>query len=121
MRNSVGGVKSGGRPASRLPKPPKKLSREAKAWWSKIVGTWDLDDPGLMLLESALEAFDTMRDAQAMLAKDGAVVKDRFGQLKSHPACLIERDAKGTLLRTMRALNLDLEPLNNKPGRPAGR
>jgi P27 family predicted phage terminase small subunit len=121
MRNSAGGLKGKGRQASRLPKPPKKLSREAKQWWSKIVGTWDLDDPGLMLLESVLEAFDRMRDAQAMLEKDGAVVKDRFGQLKAHPATLIERDAKGTLLRTLRALNLDLEPLNDKPGRPSGR
>jgi P27 family predicted phage terminase small subunit len=120
MKNSAAAVKSKGRPACRLPKPPKKLSREAKGWWTKIVGTWELDDPALMLLESALEAFDRMREAQGMLAKDGAVIEDRFGQKKAHPATLIERDSKETLLRTMRALNLDIEPLNDKPGRPAG-
>jgi P27 family predicted phage terminase small subunit len=122
MANSAGGKngKGRGRPASNLPKAPKKLSREAKAWWGKIVSEWDLDDPALLLLESALEAFDRMREAQQMIAEDGAVIEDRFGQKKAHPATLIERDSKGTLLRTLRALNLDIEPLNDRPGRPAG-
>lgn len=80
-----------------------------------------MDDASLIILESALEAFDRMRQAQALLAEEGLVVKDRFGQDKAHPAAAIERDAKGTMLRHIKALGLDLEPLNDRPGRQPGR
>lgn len=102
------------------PKPPARLSTEAKGWWKRIVGAWDLDDAALLLLESALTAFDRWRAAEAMLAKEGTVVRDRFDQPKPHPATVIERDAKQTLLKNLKALNLDLEPLHDKPGRPPG-
>ena len=104
-----------------IPKPPKGLSRDAKAWWRRIVGAWELDDAALLLLEGALESFDRMREAQAILKAEGLVVKDRFGQQKQHPATLVERDAKSSLLRGIKALGLDLEPLNPGPGRPPGR
>jgi hypothetical protein len=47
-------------------------------------------------------------------------VADRFGQPKVHPAVLIERDARGQMLAALRDLHLDLEPLRDRPGRPAG-
>jgi P27 family predicted phage terminase small subunit len=104
---------------ARLPDPPKQLSREAKAWWKKIVAQWHLDDPALLILEGTLESFDRMRQAQALLAAEGLVVKDRFGQPKQHPASLVERDAKQAVLRGLKALGLDLEPLaEGKGGRP---
>jgi hypothetical protein len=58
--------------------------------------------------------------ARRLLDRDGLVVSDRFGQQKPHPAAAIERDSKQTLLRNLRALNLDLEPLHDRPGRPGG-
>ncbi len=61
-----------------------------------------------------------MRQAQTMLAKDGAVVLDRFGQMKSHPATVTERDSRAQMLMALRQLNLDLEPRNAHPGRPSG-
>jgi P27 family predicted phage terminase small subunit len=112
MKNSI--------PSSSLPKPPRRLSREAGEWWKKINEGWQLDDAALLLLGSALECFDRMREAQGILAREGIVVKDRFGQKKQHPATLIERDAKMAMVRSLRALNLDIEPLN-LPGRPPGR
>jgi P27 family predicted phage terminase small subunit len=102
------------------PPAPERLSAEAKSWWAKIVSEYDLDDASLLILESALESFDRMRQAQALLKKEGIVVKDRFGQPKQHPATLIERDSKAMLLRQVKALGLDLEPLNDMPGRPPG-
>ena len=53
------------------------------------------------------------------LRREGIVIRDRFGQKKQHPATLVERDAKMALVRNLKALNLDLEPLN-LPGRPHG-
>jgi len=60
-----------------------------------------------------------MRDAQALIKAEGMVISDRFGQKKQHPATIIERDAKQTLLRHWKALGLDLEPIL-QPGRPSG-
>ena len=102
------------------PKAPDGLSCEAKRWWRKIVTGWELDDAGFLVLESALECFDRMRQAQQMLKKEGITSKDRFGQEKVHPAVLVERDAKAGLLRALRAMNLQIEPLHDIIGRPAG-
>ena len=102
------------------PKPPSGLSREARQWWRKITAEWELDDAALLLLESGLECFDRMREAQAQIKRDGITLTDRFGQVKQHPATLVERDSKSGMLRNLKALNLELEPLNDRPGRPGG-
>jgi len=48
-------------------------------------------------------------------------LSDRWGQLKINPLCAVERDARAQFMAAMKALNLDLEPLRDKPGRPPGR
>ncbi len=106
---------------SAQPDPPPGLSPEAADWWRKIVSTWKFDDAGLLILENGLSAFDRMRQAQAVIAKEGVTILDRFEQPKQHPATQVERDAKATLLRSLKALNLDIEPLNDRPGRPSGK
>lgn len=101
---------------------PAALSAEAKRWWCELVKEYQIEDPGgRLLLQTALEAFDRMREGQREIAKDGAVVTDRFGQLKAHPATVVERDARAAMMTALRALNLDVEPLNDSPGRPSGR
>jgi P27 family predicted phage terminase small subunit len=108
------------KPPAKLPKAPKQLSKEAKGWWRHFVEGWELDKPALLVLESALECFDRMRAAQALITEEGMVTTDRFGQQKAHPAVLVERDAKGNMLRHLKQLGLDLEPLRPGPGRPPG-
>jgi P27 family predicted phage terminase small subunit len=102
-------------------KPPSHLSKEAKSWWRKLCAEYDLSDAAAkILLETALSAFDRWQGARKILAREGAVVRDRFGQRQAHPALAIERDSKGTMLRAFKSLNLDLEPLRDV-GRPPGR
>ena len=102
-------------------KPPKHLSSEAKREYSKIVQEYSLDDDaGLLILQTAMEALDRLRDAQAQIKRDGSSVRDRWGQLKPHPLLPTERDARSQLLAGLKALNLDLEPLHDRPGRPSG-
>jgi phage terminase small subunit len=100
-------------------KAPNHLSKEAQIWWDKIVSGWELDDAALLLLESGLESFDRMRQAQAILKKEGAFIFDRFRQRRAHPALLVERDSKLSLIKNLKSLNLDVEPLNSV-GRPPG-
>lgn len=104
------------------PKPPKGLSREAGKKWQEIVVEYAIDDPaGLLLLGTAFEAFDRMRQAQAIVKKEGATIKDRFDQAKAHPLLTVERDARSQMIQALKALNLDIEPLKDNPGRPGGK
>lgn len=103
-------------------KAPATLSREAAAWWRKITEEYEIaDEAGKLILQTALEAFDRMRQSQEILKRDGMTVTDRFGQPKAHPMTTTERDARASLLAGIKQLNLDLEPLKDGPGRPAGR
>jgi P27 family predicted phage terminase small subunit len=91
------------------PKPPRSLSKEAKGIWASVVGEWSLDRAGLLVLGQALESLDRMRQAQRVLAKEGIVCADRFGQPKQHPATIVERDSRAAMLRAFRQLNLDIK------------
>ena len=103
------------------PKPPKHLSAEARKQWAAIVAEYSLDDDaGLLILTTSLEAFDRMRQAQKQIESDGATTLDRFGQLKAHPLLPVERDSRAAFMAGLKALNLDLEPLHDRPGRPSG-
>ena len=103
------------------PKPPEHLTREAKTLWRKLLAEWDLGDDALILLRAALESFDRCEQARKLLEKEGLVVLDRFNQPKAHPAASIERDSRLQMLRSFRALNLDMEPPHARPGRPPRR
>lgn len=103
------------------PKPPKGLSREACRWWRRLTAEYEIgDDAGRLILMTAMEAFDRMRQAQAVLATDGLSIKDRFDQIKAHPLCVVERDCRAQMMAALKALNFDIEPLRDGPGRPPG-
>ena len=99
----------------------KALSPEAKRWQAKLTREYDIgDEAGLLILQTSLEAFDRMREAQQQVAADRVSFRDRFGQVKAHPLLTVERDARAAFLAGLRSLNLDLEPLHDGPGRPPG-
>ena len=103
------------------PKPPKSLSAEAARWWQKLVDEYAIDDEaGRLILQTAMEAYDRTRQTRKALAKDGLVLKDRFGQPKAHPLVTVERDSRAAMMAALRQLNLDIEPLRDRPGRPEG-
>ena len=72
-------------------------------------------------IENALQAFDRMEQARELMAKDGLVTTDRFGQSRAHPAYMIERDSRAAVLRGLKSIGLDLEPLAPSPGRQPGK
>jgi P27 family predicted phage terminase small subunit len=100
--------------------PPEWLSKEAQTWWERIVQAYGIqDEGGLLLLGTALEALDRMREAQARLNSEGLTVLDKAGQPKPHPLLACERDSRQQMLVALKHLNLDVQPL--KPlGRPPG-
>ena len=61
-----------------------------------------------------------MRQAQAVIEAEGPTTTDRFGQVKAHPMHTVERDSRAQMIQALRALNLDIEPPRDGPGRPPG-
>lgn len=103
-------------------KPPRDLSLPAKKRWKSLRDEFDINDSaGLALLDTYARQYQRAADAREHIKAEGAVIKDRFGQPKEHPSCATERGAIAAMLHCLRALNLDLEPLRDKAGRPPGR
>jgi P27 family predicted phage terminase small subunit len=103
-----------------LPAPPKAFTVEASRLWRAVTEEWELDPAALVLLDAACRSLMRARQAQALLAKEGLVLRDRHGQARPHPAAAVERDAHGMMLRFLKGLGLDLEPLHVQLGRPGG-
>jgi phage terminase small subunit len=102
------------KPHSTEPAPAGKpqLSPEAQHLARKIRKEWAIDDTaGVFLLTRAMECWDRLRQAQALIERDGLITSDRFGQDKPHPATQIEKEARAHLLQCFKSLNLDLESL----------
>ena len=94
------------------------LSKEAQQWYDAIKDGYGIDDEaGLLLLQTAMESFDEMRQAQNAM-NEGGFIEDRFGQRKTDPAAKNARAARTQMLKALKDLNLDLEPLKDGPGRP---
>jgi phage terminase small subunit len=95
------------------PLPPEGLSQESQVLWRKTLETWQLPDVTLLVcLENALRCLDRLRNAEAIVAKEGPVVKDaKSNQLKQHPATLAVRDEGRAFREYLKMLNLDYSQL----------
>lgn len=101
-------------------KAPTHLKRHGRDLWRQIQAEYSVNDAGgLALLTTAAECLDRMRAAQKAISEHGEMVMDRYSQLKTNPACALEKDSRVGLLAALKQLNLDLEPLRDRPGRPA--
>jgi P27 family predicted phage terminase small subunit len=101
---------------------PGHLSREAKKIWKEVIFEYLIEDvAGLRILRVALESFDRAQAAREQIDREGMTVTDKFNQVKPHPLLPIERDSRAAFLAGLKALNLDLEPLRDRTGRPNGK
>jgi P27 family predicted phage terminase small subunit len=103
-----------------MTKTPKHLSTQAKADWKRFHNDYRLDSDCEDVLLEMLEAMDRKREAQAALKADGITIKNRFNELRPHPACGIERDMRLQILRCLKVIGLPLseDKDKRKPGRP---
>ena len=100
----------------KAPSPPKHLKAAGRAFWKKIAEQYELLDHDFARLEGACIALDRASEAREAIAKDGAVVTDRFKQQKEHPAIRIETSSWNTFRLLVRELGLDDElPADSRP------
>jgi len=98
-----------------------KLSRKALKIKKNIIEEYYIDDAGgLNILQAGLEAYDRLQEARKRIQEEGMALPDRFGVLKPHPLLAAERDARSQWLHALKMLNLDIEPLKDRAGRPSG-
>lgn len=94
----------------KVKKAPAFLSREAKAFWRDLQSRHQIDDPArLTLLTKAAEAMDRATAARKVIAAEGVIKVDRFGQSVVHPACRVIDSAESSLRASIKALGLDRE------------
>ncbi|OGP13092.1 MAG: hypothetical protein A2052_03730 [Deltaproteobacteria bacterium GWA2_54_12] len=94
-------------------KAPQGLSKAAVSWWGKLLREYQItDNAGLLLLEQALRSFDRAEEARLIIDKEGAVIRDRFNQARTHPACQVERDSRAAVVKTLAALGIDGGPVD---------
>lgn len=107
----------------RLPAAPRHLSPEARAWWREIVARFDVPPHHLANLEGAAVALDRARACRDIIAAEGVVMVDRFGQSKEHPAAQAERGYLIVHARLVREAGLDLQAVATprQPSRWRGR
>src|SRR5262245_44084822 len=100
--------------------PPSHLSPSARQWWETTVEAYVLQEHHLRLLQLACEAWDETQKARAQLQDEGLTVPGREGGIRPHPCVAIERDARLTVARLVRELDLDGEPpVSERVGPPA--
>jgi P27 family predicted phage terminase small subunit len=106
---------------NRPPKPPATLRGPARKLWQSIQSDYGIiDSGGLVVLDTACEAYARMKQAKATLDTEGLTMRDARDQLKPHPCIKIEADNRAQFLTALKTLNLDLEPLQQAAGRPGG-
>jgi P27 family predicted phage terminase small subunit len=107
---------------STAPKPPAGLKADGKRLWTELQRAYGIVDAGgLLLLETACKSYQDWQEARAAVAKDGLLVPDRQGGTKAHPAAKIVESSHRSMMAALRGLHLDIEPLQDRPGRPSGR
>ena len=105
------------------PKPAQKLGKTAQKLWEMVTSDYELEQQHLELLQAACLQLDRAAAARKTIAKDGITCRDRFGQIREHPAVAIERAAQVTFSRLLREMALDIEPPveSRAPRRPGTR
>ncbi len=97
---------------------PKYLSKESAKFWNDILKIYRMQPHHLKTFEAACGEWDTAKEARRTVEKEGAYFKDRFGQIKSHPAIQVEQKSKNLFRLLLRELGLDLQsPEDSRPPR----
>jgi hypothetical protein len=100
--------------------PPPHLGEDGRELWRSIMEQYQISDAGgLALLRTAAEAADRIASVRRQIDEKGELLVIK-GIPRINPLCAVERDQRAALVRAIRAMNLDIEPLRAAPGRPAG-
>jgi len=99
-----------------MQKAPSQLGKEGKKLWAQICAGYQFDEVGTVILQRACECFEDLLAASRTLKREGLTYKDRFGSPRLHPAWRIAHEARESLLKHLRSLNVDPGEIPNIGG-----
>jgi len=101
-----------------LAEPPGTLGEAGVALWRSIMAQYGIADAGgLAILEQACAATDRAAQYAATINEQGAVIVTKTG-IREHPLVKHETAQRALVGRLISRLNLDMQELRPKPGRP---
>jgi phage terminase small subunit len=105
------------------PKPPPYLGSDGRRLWRTVNREFVLSPSELAICEQAAAGFDVASAAWRTLATDGAVIEDRYGSPKQHPAVATANQMAQLVARLLKQLGVELadEDAVKLKGRGAGR
>ena len=99
----------------------KNIRPEAKKEAKRLIKEYQIEDSGgLVLIQTFADAYSQELSALDIVHDEGMTIFDRFNQKKAHPLLSVIRDARSQKMAALKNLNLDFEPLKDRPGRPGG-
>jgi hypothetical protein len=105
---------------AKVAKPPKGLEKAGRRLWKAIQEEYAISDPGgLAFLLSACRAESDIVGMREIVEKEGDTLTVADKPSVAHALLSAIRGAENVKRQSLRALNLDLEPLHDRPGRPA--
>ena len=100
-------------------KTPAGLQANGRKFWRKVMSEYVLEEAhDLERLSMACKCLDDIHQGEEQIKLDGMYVRDRYGQVKEHPAAKVIRDNRIIFCRIIRELALDIEtPSESRPPR----
>ena len=103
-------------------KQPQRQAKNLSPRWSestttlrdRILKEYQFDCIGHEVLSNLLDAHERMRQAGVLLAQQGMLLKDRFGQWKPNPAFEMEAVSRASVLKHAHALGVDVGELTSE-------
>jgi len=96
----------------------KNLGKQGRAFWKRVQADFAMEDAhDLERLTMAARCLDDIAEAEQQIEKDGPFVRDRYGQIKEHPAGKVIREHRIIFCRIVRELGLDLDIPESRPPR----
>jgi hypothetical protein len=101
--------------------PPAGASALALRWYHDVMQTYAITDmDGRMTLHAIVRSFDRAERCRELIEAQGEVVTGRDGQVRVHPLCAAERDARAAMMQALRHLDIGVLAPTVRPGRPPG-
>jgi hypothetical protein len=110
----------GSTPSARPSDPPETLGQAGSGLWRRVTRAYRIDDVGgQQLLFEACAAADRVAALRARIDQDGEILTVH-GVPREHPGLRAELGGRAFIVKTLRALGLDVEPTRPTAGRPGG-
>jgi terminase small subunit-like protein len=99
--------------------PPRNVGAPGQQLWNSIMSQFDIHDAaGVEMLTQACEMLSRAEAFRIQIEDEGAMIKTSTGT-KAHPLLTAELNARNFVVRTLRQLGLDVQPLQQREGRPS--